>query len=70
MVQAFSIDLPRQRELIGTWIILPSLSTMAVVLRLCARWKTGVTFRWSEWLIVVSSVSHNFDQVPTYSAFC
>ncbi|KAF5239995.1 hypothetical protein FAUST_4579 [Fusarium austroamericanum] len=54
MVQAFPIYLPRQRELLATWIILPMLSTITVGLRFYAKTKTRAAYGWTDWMILLS----------------
>jgi hypothetical protein len=58
MAQAFPIYLPRQRELIATWVILPTLSTIAVGLRFYAKTKTRAAYGWTDWMIIASLVSY------------
>ncbi|KAK0384456.1 hypothetical protein NLU13_8542 [Sarocladium strictum] len=55
MVQPFPIYLPRQRELVATWVILPSLSTIAVGLRFYAKAKTRGVYGWNDWMLIVSA---------------
>ncbi|KAH7014087.1 uncharacterized protein B0I36DRAFT_397390 [Microdochium trichocladiopsis] len=59
MVQAFPIYLPRQRELVATWIILPLLSTFVVGLRFYAKSKARGLYGWSDWMIIVSAILTN-----------
>jgi hypothetical protein len=58
MAQAFPIYLPRQRELIAAWVILPMLSTIIVGLRFFAKTKTRALYGWTDWMIIVSAVSY------------
>jgi hypothetical protein len=58
MVQPFPIYLPRQRELIATWVILPMLSNFIVGLRFYAKTKTRGVYGWSDWMIIASAVSY------------
>ncbi|KAL7762771.1 hypothetical protein ACKLNR_009306 [Fusarium oxysporum f. sp. zingiberi] len=55
MVQAFPIYLPRQRELIATWVILPMLSNITVGLRFYAKSKTRGVYGWTDWMIIASA---------------
>ncbi|KAI1042037.1 hypothetical protein LB505_012165 [Fusarium chuoi] len=55
MVQAFPIYLPRQRELIATWVILPMLSNVTVGLRFYAKSKTRGVYGWTDWMIIASA---------------
>ena len=57
MVQPFPIYLPRQRELIAVWVILPMLSNFIVGLRFYAKTKTRGAYGWSDWMIIASAVS-------------
>ncbi|RGP81841.1 hypothetical protein FLONG3_38 [Fusarium longipes] len=56
MVQAFPIYLPRQRELVATWVILPLLSTITVGLRFYAKTKTRSVYGWTDWMIIASAL--------------
>jgi hypothetical protein len=58
MAKAFPIYLPRQRELIAAWVILPMLSTIIVGLRFFAKTKTRGLYGWTDWMIIVSAVSY------------
>ncbi|KXJ85307.1 hypothetical protein Micbo1qcDRAFT_223454 [Microdochium bolleyi] len=55
MVQPFPVYLPRQRELIATWIILPVMSTMVVGLRFYLKIKGKGLYSWTDWMVVVSA---------------
>ena len=57
MVEAFPVYLPRQRQLIAAWVILPMLSTIIVGLRFYAKTKTRGLIGWSDWMIIASAVS-------------
>ncbi|RBR23797.1 uncharacterized protein FIESC28_03413 [Fusarium coffeatum] len=55
MVQPFPIYLPRQRELIAVWVVLPMLSNFIVGLRFYAKTKTRGAYGWSDWMIIASA---------------
>ncbi|KAH7316986.1 hypothetical protein B0I35DRAFT_512804 [Stachybotrys elegans] len=59
MVEAFPIYLPRQRQLVATWIILPLLSTIVVGLRFYAKKKIRGIYGWSDWMIIISAFFTN-----------
>ncbi|KAG5659904.1 hypothetical protein KAF25_003426 [Fusarium avenaceum] len=59
MAQAFPIHLPRQRELIAAWVILPMLSTIIVGLRFFAKTKTRGLYGWTDWMIIISAFFTN-----------